>query len=70
MEVPKSVEDLETSTSVSGKRMPSFEVLDSMVGSGVRKKNLLGNFKKTTVKGRKRSTEEHLFFKFGVRLAG
>ena len=52
MEVPKSVADLETSTSVSGKRMPSFEVLDSMVGSGVRK-NLARKFREDNCQGPK-----------------
>ena len=39
IEIAKSAQDLETSTSVRGKRMPDFEVTDSMVGSGVRKKS-------------------------------
>ena len=39
IEVARRVEDLETSTSVRGKKMPDFEVTDSMVGSGVRKKS-------------------------------
>ena len=43
IEVAKCVGDLETSISEGGKGMPDFEVLDSMVGSGVRK-NLARKF--------------------------